>query len=173
MNQRTRITQTGRDPWGIQPSARRTAKFRSRCPQPCPVTFCLSLGMEMTQIPGPWVCPPSCWYFFPNVLVGISCVATSVCCLLPYCCALLGRFASIFSTPSPQAVADCNKVRPKPFLLQAQQDQLAQPLLVHYMVQTQPSWWLLLHPLQYVHVCLVLRSPELDPALKVYKDHLP
>lgn len=87
--------------------------------------------------------------------MGTSCVATSACCLLPYCCAFPGRFASIFSTPSHQVVADCNQVPPKPFPLQAQ---LAQPLLLHYVVQPRPSWWCLPHPLQHVHTCLVLRN---------------
>ena len=52
---------------------------------------------------------------------------------------------------------------PEPSLLQAQQSQLSQPFLICQMLQ--PLCHLcgpLLGPLQYVHVSLVLRSPELD-----------
>lgn len=94
----------------------------------------------------------------------MSHVTASVCCLLPCCCAC-PRKSSIFSAPSHQVVADCSEVPLKP-LLQAPQLQLAQPLLIHYVLQPRPSQWPLLDPLQYVHVCLVLRSPELDPGLK-------
>lgn len=90
----------------------------------------------------------------------------SICCLLPCCCAS-PRKISIFSAPSHQVVADCNEVPLKPSLLQAPQAPLAQPLLIHYVLQPRPSRWPLLDPFQYVHVCLVLRSPELDPGLKV------
>lgn len=56
------------------------------------------------------------------------------------------------------------KIPPKPSTLQSQ---LSQPLLIQQMLQSlSHTCGLLLDLLLYVHVCLVVGIPELDPAIQ-------
>lgn len=64
----------------------------------------------------------------------MSCVVSAASC--PIAVHPQEEFGSIFSATSHQVVADCNKVPLQPSLLQAQQSQLAQPLLTHYVLQS-------------------------------------
>lgn len=74
------------------------------------------------------------------------------------------EFGSIFSSPSHLVVANCNKAPLRPSLLQTQQAQLAQPP-PHTLCAPAPgpSWWI--HSSMFM--CLLLKSPELDPGPKV------
>ncbi|KAK4813629.1 hypothetical protein QYF61_014389, partial [Mycteria americana] len=67
----------------------------------------------------------------------------------------------------PHLLAGCYKVSLEPSLLQAEQPQLSQPVLVGEVLQ--PSDHFCdppLDSLQQLHLCLVLRTPELDAVLR-------
>ncbi|KAK4830014.1 hypothetical protein QYF61_008277 [Mycteria americana] len=75
---------------------------------------------------------------------------------------MLDQGKSVFS--------DIDEIPPEPSLLQAKQSQLSSPILIREIILCGP----LLDSLQYAHITLILRSPELDTGLQVsweeYKD---
>jgi len=77
---------------------------------------------------------------------------------------------SVVLAPSLQVFIYIDKIPPEPSLLQAEESQLSHLLLIGDILQSLnhlygPS----LDSLQYVHVSLVLGSPELDTVLQVWR----
>jgi len=76
---------------------------------------------------------------------------------------------SVFFTPPHQVFTHIEEIPLQLFIPQAEQSQLPQSLLVCQIIQAPnhlhgPS----LGSLQYVHVLLVLGSPEMDTALQMW-----
>jgi len=155
---------------------------RASCSGPCPDGFGTSPRSKTPQ--PPWVtcasaCPPS-----PSDVQREPPVFQFVshCLLSPHWAPLKTAWLHPAMHAPFRYLYTLIRFPPEPSLLQAEQSQLSQPFLIGEMHRTlHHLHGPLLNSIQYVHVRLVLRSPELDATVRVWphqygtedKDHFP